>query len=293
MNATSTTATTDTTFPVLVTGEYTVNEVPPRCRKPRDVSYDTTVTVEVPIISAKDAPVAFRVTPAWGAPRTTDIIRLWNGNLYGLYLPYSRQTDPTIPGTVQFPSETQSRAYFEGKEAFVKATCDEYASFVIIDGEVWAMTGEPRYYTVTMGLGDNHGGTSFGEVDRDNSNIRAEAYFRADDFDAALAYAVDVATRRGDTRSAAEFVDSPESHRTIEVLIPEAVTLVTVDATPQNVRDLRWEYLTAIGRLDRVTSDPELEPKLFAEVVRIRGEIIAAGFAPVEPQIRPYERRTR
>lgn len=284
---------TNTTFPVLVSGEYVVNEIPPRCRKPRDVAYDTTVTVEVPIISADDAPVAFRVTPKWGAPRTTKIIRLWNDNLYALYMPYARQTDPTIPGSVQFPAETQTMSHFEGKEAFDRGIRDKYASFVIIDGEVWAMTSEPRYYTVTMGLGDNHGGTSFGETDHDNSNICAESYFRADDFQPALAYAVDVATRRGDTLSAAEFVDSPESHRTIEVLIPEAVTLVTVDAPPQNIRDQRWEYLTALGRIGRVANDPESEPELFAEATRLRGEIIAAGFAPVEPLTRPYEARNR
>lgn len=277
-------------FTVTVHGSYIRDEVPPRCRKPRPVRHETTASATIAEVNTDDAPVALRVHRTNNASE----IRTHHGRLYAPYLPIRRQQDPTIPGDAQFPAElTEEHSLIRGPactadsaEGFADAVNDCFARFLIIDGTVWVETPEPGYLVDTFGLGGNHGGTGLmPSTRRDHGTL-----FRADEFDAALAHAVDVAAERGDTQYVARFTENPEDHRTIEVLIPEAIKLVTIPATPKPVRDLRFDYDSARRRLDDAKT-PQEEAEAFAKVCDLRASIIEHGHAPIKPDVTPYEDR--
>lgn len=91
--------------------------------------------------------------------------------------------------------------------------------YVIFDGKVWYVCGEPMYEIVTFGLGHNHGGTGFFIKYDYNSNICKNNYFNALEREKAVAYGKQVALNRGDTYSVKDMGDG----KIIEVLMPELV----------------------------------------------------------------------
>lgn len=93
------------------------------------------------------------------------------------------------------------------------------AGMVSVDGVIFERASEPRYYVITFGLGNNHGGTSLSPTTYYNRNIPQHCYFSAADRDAAISYALEVANNRGDNES----IKSIESTEMIEVLMPEMV----------------------------------------------------------------------
>ncbi|XKH58540.1 hypothetical protein LG293_15925 (plasmid) [Citricoccus nitrophenolicus] len=280
-------------FTISATGEYHRDEIPPRCRKPRLVRYEATATVQVPVLTEDDAPVAFRVTEL----EKTIEVRTHAGNLFRPHLPAHLQAEPTVPGSGRFPVEVKLQNHeltgsITSDEEFAAAVQEKFGRFIIVDGVVWVECEEPRYIVTTFGAGHNHGSTALMIDWSDNSNHRAESYFRADEFEEAVQYAIEVAAGRGDDLSATRFQEDGERYRYIEILIPESVTLVTVPATPPDVRALRIDYQSAISRLrDAANYDVDQEAEAFARVVELRQQIIAAGHSPVESDARPYEAR--
>lgn len=241
-------ASTVQTFDITIDGTYTAHEVPPRCRKPRPVEYPTSAVVTVPVVDDAAAPVAFEVREAIGGDRQ---VRTWDGNLYGPYRPFSRQTETSIAGDEHFPAERSAEWHItrdaSTAEEFADLVTEQYAHFLIVDVdgrlEVWAPCGEPRYVVMTFGMSHN-GSTGLMTSGSDNSNLKASAYFRADDFESARTYALRVATNRGDLRSVPGLeTQEPD----ITVLIPDAVTLVVPDAEPEEVEQARTA-LTAAAR---------------------------------------------
>lgn len=265
-------------------GTYTAMEVPPRCRKPRPVTHDVEASATVTVARIEDAPVAFRVQ---GLDRTEDI-RLHGNRLYTRHMSHrSGEAEP-------FPHhlDTQQLSLWAQAESELeyRSNLARYADrFLILRGEdgdqVWTRTGEPRYFVTTFGMSGNHGSTALMTATGDPSGTRADSVFRADDFEAARAHAEDIATRRRDTESLGRF------RATIEVLIPEAVTLRTTGPAPQEVEDLRFEYCMAVSRLDSASSAAGREGPAFAEVVRLREAIIATGHPVVADDSRAYEAR--
>lgn len=276
-------------FTVSLTGTYTRDEIPPRCRKPRPVTHETSTQVEIPMVSSDDAPVAFRIR---GLEDRIKEIRTHDGRLFAPYLPEAHQTGPSRPGSAHFPQviDTEQGNLHQiirdadSDEDFRQQAQKHYHRFLIIDGTVWREASEPGYSVTTFGLGNNHGGTSL-MVDTSRGMV-----FRADEFDAALAYAIQVAAERGDTEYVSRFKGNPERYRDIEVLIPEAVTLVTPAPVSKEVRNLRVEYSIACYRLDQATT-PDEEAEAFESVSRLRSEIIERGYSPVKSDARPYEAR--
>lgn len=279
-------------FTLSITGTYTRDEIPPRCRKPRPVTYPASAQVEIPAYTRNQAPVAFRIKALRGHEdfEATNDIRTINGRLYAPYLPYSRQTEPTIPGDSNFPQDVDADRIIyslraDSDETFSQEVEEHYSAYVIIDGTVWVETSEPKYNVDTFGFGNNHGGTGL------MVNGHHGTFFRADEFADALAYAIRVAKGRGDTDNVTRFTENPGQYRAIEVLIPEAVTLVTFAPAPKEVRTLRFEYDNARSRL-RNADNPNDETEGFAEVVKLREKIVALGYTPVEPSDQtPYEAR--
>lgn len=281
-------------FTVTINGEYVVNEIPPRCRKPRPVTYDTTATVHIPTVTTKDAPVAFRCRDI---DEPKEEFRLFDNRLYSLMTTIKHS--PITPGSDDFPAVSDapydrriSHLTRQGTSAedFQRTMEQQFSSYLIIDDAVWQLTGEPRYMVITFGLGNNHGGTSLMHTTRDNENIVASSYFRADEYDQALAHAIAIAEARNDTHSVAKFRDQPDMARTIDVLIPEAVTLITSSPAPVWVSDLRWDYRRAVDRLSQATSHVG-DHDAFHELHDLRKRIISAGFTPLESWERPFEAR--
>ena len=276
-----------TPFTVTVHGTYTRDEIPPRCRKPRPVTYDATATVDVAAVTGQDAPVAFRITKPGGG---TYEIRTHAGKLYAQYKPFSRQVEPTVPGDSRFPAEVTAdnvRMWRDAStaEEFHATVRELFSRHLIIDGIVWTETSEPGYLVATFGIGGINGSTGLMVSDRKDHGV----LFRADEFEEARAHAAEVSRKRGD-RQDRYTPQEAERYRAIEVLIPEAVTLVTVPPEPVEVRDLRFDYDIARDRLSRVYS-PDEETDAFEEVVRLREAIIRRGYTPVESDARPYEAR--
>lgn len=275
-------------FAINLTGTYTRNEIPPRCRKPRPVTHEASAQIEVPTVTADDAPIAFRIH---GIEDHIKDIRTFDGRLFTLYLPHARQTEPSLPASVHFPQDVDVTRHHripnraESEDEFYQTVEAFFGGFLIIDGVVWVESREPAYEVVTFGLGGD-GSTALVVTDRaTHGNV-----FRADEFEAARAFAEGVARQHGDRQGRYEDPRSAERYRAIEVLIPEAVTLVTATPAPRDIRDLRFNYSLARDRLSRA-STPDDEKEHFTEAVRLRDEIIMRGYSPVEPEVHPYEAR--
>lgn len=191
--------------------------VPYRCRNPRSVRYVASVAVEVAEVSTHEAPVAFRHTQF----DRTEEWRWFDRRLFTRYLPWSGQSEPSLPGTPHFPSFQRVMASYApgGLDAGLDSVAAEMEQYLIVDGVVWRQSGEPRYEIFTLGLGHNHSGSGFGIRTHFNGNVHRDRYFRADQYEEAKAAAIDIATRRGDTNS----IPMIEREPRIEVLIPEAV----------------------------------------------------------------------
>lgn len=114
-----------------------------------------------------------------------------------------------------------SKMYFSDNKNEVINQIKEIANnIVFINGLVYKRAAEPRYYTITFGLGNNHGSTSLSISDYFNSNIDMHSYFTALQYEEAKKFAIDVATCRRDTDCIPRIGEDK-----IEVLIPEAVKL--------------------------------------------------------------------
>lgn len=81
----------------------------------------------------------------------------------------------------------------------------ETRQYLLVDGELYKRTAEPRYVVNTFGLGHNHGGTGMLCEYYYNTNISKDNYFSALDGEKAVAYANKVAAGRGDTKDVGKF----------------------------------------------------------------------------------------
>lgn len=107
-----------------------------------------------------------------------------------------------------------------------KAVHAEAAKMLVVDGEWYYETGEPRYEVVTVGPGRNVGGTAlFIETDY-HPQIAPSSYFNAKDFDSARLRALTLAEERGDSVSVRFILEEGKADglERIEVLMPKAFT---------------------------------------------------------------------
>ena len=109
-------------------------------------------------------------------------------------------------------AEYKDRPFCEGKSVLISDKTKEsyqkaieplknYDDYIFFNGEFLEKTSEPLYNYCTFGLGHNHGGTGFFISWEYNENLGAECYFSATEKKEAIAAAVNVAKRRGDTES--------------------------------------------------------------------------------------------
>lgn len=183
--------------------------------------------VSVPQVTSQEAPVAIRLHDFNSKNEQHTELRWYAGKLWEQRVDHVRQDDGSYVLRGNLEAELLAGIiplHVRGdisttREVCLKALRQEAQRFLIIDGAIWQQTSEPRYVVCTFGLGHNHGGTGLMVTNHYNDNIPNKNYFSALDGDAAVAYATQVATRRGDTESLGKF------DKDIEVLIPEAITI--------------------------------------------------------------------
>lgn len=201
----------------------------PRHRKPVDVSHEGRTTITVPIVDAESAPVGLIVADHEYVGENFEVVnreyRSYNDQLYREQLTGRRHGD-LVDATPEWLAK-QASAYgrlrvdgqtlSEAEEAAQKSV----SGYISVDGRVWEVANEPVYRTMTFGLGGNHGGTSLsiGTAPETTSNAGDEFYHPLDQYDAAVEYAVAVATERGDSLSIDSIRTSPRS----EVLDPTLI----------------------------------------------------------------------
>lgn len=228
--------------------------IPPRCRKPRPGVFEGTIMVEVPEVSATDAPWACVVH---GHRRYFDeypynALRHYNGRFYERAMTdmhidrkrYAKDSYGDRYWWCDYETEhisqrrgmsinemmrdvRQQTSWSMGRdEPDVILDIEECAGrYLIVNGEVWRECGEPMYCIYTFGLGHNHGGSSLSVDYYYNSNISHKRYFNANDFEDAINSFFETALGRGDTESAhfkAEELRKGEVWNHIEVIDPTA-----------------------------------------------------------------------
>ena len=198
--------------------------IPPRCRKTRYVEKTEEVTFKVRSVTSQEAPVAFRLSDYDHVFNNQTEIRYFKGKFWQQV----NHRDIVSGGSLEQIGTDSLRScihplYYYGldktREYCINHYKDECKKLLVIDGKVWEQTGEPRYYVNTFGLGCNHGGTGLFVGHYYNPNIPNKNYFSALDGEKAVAYANEVAQRRGDTKDVGKF------EKMIEVLMPECVKL--------------------------------------------------------------------
>lgn len=267
------------------TGWITYYGIPPRCRKARHIREDMEAEVTYREVSSAEAPVAFR----WMDPGGVQEVRLFNGLLWEPYS-YSRDKHTDAETFLKYPLqlhcvETSSE---EGFRRHAQDTADRY---LVVDGLMWVQCEEPRYVVQVFGFGSNHGGTGLFVATYDNTNVRADRYFRADEFEQARALAIEVATNRGDTESVERLQAEPPG---IEVLVPEAVRLVTPRRESQEVQDARGALEQAVRAYkDDWMTDRQTEGDLWAALVVARTYLsgLTDDISGETACRRPYEER--
>ncbi len=209
--------------------KYEESYIPPRCRKPRYTERDEYVDAELCEVKPEDLRLAFEDNSYSGKGK----IYFYNGKLWSKVKRGGFICDPgergisTVLDELKHRNENCSwffpREWRDGehpdREKMLLAVKHEMENFILISGEVYEQTNEPRYCINTFGLGGNHGGTGMFVEYHYNSNIRNDNYFSALDSDAAVAYANKVAAGRGDTEDVGKF------HKMITVYMPEFVTV--------------------------------------------------------------------
>lgn len=281
-----------------VTGTWTdPNYVPPRCRKPRDRAMDATMQVSIPRLSSQDAPLAFVMPQGVLAPEPEEgmrHMRAYNGYLYAPVI--DQPIDPTtsrrgapeyVTAEQEWPDATwdatsytrATRSVSEraaSRQEWEQAVRAQTDTLVIIDGTVWRRSSEPGYYVTTFGMGRNHGGTAlFASTDLN------KVMFRADEYDKAVACAIDVAERRGDTRDVAAFQrpdDAKGERERIRVVDPDQVRLIMPPRESEAIFDLRRDYERAMrDYTDSITHahlDKDAEQRAWEHLTGLRDRLL-------------------
>lgn len=207
--------------------KYEESYLPPRCRKLRYRECEDYINVNLKEVDASELRLAFEDNSCNGLGKIFFYKnKLWskvkrNHNLEKEYGTKSALEDLTWihENSSKYFRFSWDRKYGldTSRDGVIKAARKGIKGYILVDGELYSLTSEPRYVINTFGLGHNHGGTGMFVEYGYNSNISKDNYFSSLDGSAAVAYANKVATRRGDTNDVGKFKE------TIVVHMPEIV----------------------------------------------------------------------
>lgn len=248
-------------YKVLIPISYWEGFLPtPRCRKMRYREVSGTFEATVCEVKPEEFPVGLRfenfIMQLERPERRWIDLHWYNGKLWKL----SRASDYSAKGKWEDPvpadklKELLVPAKYDvgvspDKENCVKAIRKRAERWIVCNGLLYEVSGEPMYNICTFGLGHNHAGTGTAlDVScRYNGNLPSKWYFNAFQRDQAIAAAKEVAMRRKDTESI-WYIEAAER---IEVLIPECV-----QADPQNWNKPGDQWLNQLEDITETSSSP-------------------------------------
>lgn len=206
--------------------KYEESYLPPRCRKFRYRECEDHVVLTLPEAHMSDMRLAFEDGSFNGAGK----IYSYKGHFWRLATVRDRfcsgegsplenvvETMDTCSYHFRFAFDREHHGMDTSRKAIVSSARKELREFLLVDGELYTRTKEPRYCIYTFGLGHNHGGTSLSVDYHYNPNISKDCYFSALQGKEAVEEATRIALRRGDTESVQYFKDE------IAVFAPDLV----------------------------------------------------------------------
>ena len=195
--------------------KYEESYVPPRCRKLRYRECEDYINVNLKEVAPDEMRLAFEDNSYSGKGKIYYYKgKLWSkvksGNFMcnpeerGIKTPLEELKYVNEHSSIYFPRSWRDGEHPD-KERMLSAARKAIRNYVLIDGEIYEQTAEPRYVVNTFGLGHNHGGTGMFVEYHYNPNIRNDNYFSALDGKKAVEYANSVAAGRGDTNDVGRF----------------------------------------------------------------------------------------
>lgn len=195
--------------------KYEESYLPPRCRKLRYRECEDFINVTLKEVDPAELQLAFEDNSYSGKGK----IYFYCGKLWSKQKMWSGVEECGCKTALEwlvwchencsaFFKSSYDREYYgedTSREAVVKAARDSVKEYILVDGELYKITAEPRYEIDTFGLGHNHGGTGLFCEYCYNPNISNERYFSALQGEQAVAYANKVAAGRGDTKDVGRF----------------------------------------------------------------------------------------
>ena len=242
--------------------KYETSYIPPRKRKPVYEEREEYVYIELREVFKKDMSLAFEDNSYGGK----GCIFFYDGCLWCKaklpnvsimddlqerghdiktaldYLVYCNENCSTY---FRFDYDRTHHGMDTSREAVIAAAENKMQSYILVDGELYKKTAEPRYTIYTFGLGWNHGGTALSVDYWYNPNISRNAYFSAADGEKAVQEAICTAEARGDTESV--------QHITADIVVHRP-DLVTLD--PQREHGEGNALLNEMESLARGAGDP-------------------------------------
>lgn len=210
---------------IAITFRYIENEIPPRCRKARDVKHEGALEVEIRQATSREAPIALRETARrWNYSTKTweerhFVHRWYGGHLWSNHF-INSDREP-IPETPECPDRvycySKSRTGLEVAHQEIQEWADRH---LMIDGQHWLRVPEPIYWishTVERGqeYPERIGIIKVAWDRRDTYNCTNWDIFRIDQLGEAKAQA--------ETKFSSGKADRFRILNEFEILIPEAV----------------------------------------------------------------------
>lgn len=195
---------------------YVESEIPPRCRRARDVEHTGELEVEIRETTEEKAPIAFRETkPQWNQESKCSEIKQYDYRWYADRLWIDFSPWPHRPPLSPIKSErSDSKVYFydRQKSGFEKActAIENWASIHLIIGDKLHTLADEPVYEVSFYNAGTQASIRAIRVKQFSWN-----YFRIDE----LGLAKENVKRRLGTNNS----DEPSVVETFEIFIPEAV----------------------------------------------------------------------
>ena len=209
--------------------KYEEGYLPPRCRKLRYRECEDYINADLQETHLTDMKLAFEDNSYSGKGKIYLYgDKLWSKAKKGCFVSHPEEYGLNTPleelkHSNEFCSWFFPRDWRDGehpnKDRMELAVKNYMVEYLLVDGELYQETAEPRYVINTFGLGHNHGGTGMFVDYHYNPNIRNDNYFSALDGKKAVEYANKIAAGRGDTNDVGKFTEL------IIVHMPELVTV--------------------------------------------------------------------
>lgn len=188
--------------------------VPPRCRKVRYRECEEYANINLAETTMKNMKLAFEDNSYDGKGKIYLFRnKLWTkANIRDICAGNEDEYESPLAALIYWREHSSCffpRTWRDGehpdKKHMVAMAKKELKDFLLVDGELYTVTTEPRYCINVFGLGHNYGGTGMFCDYHYNPNICKESYFSALQGEQAVAYANKVAAGRGDTNDVGKF----------------------------------------------------------------------------------------